>query len=60
MDAGAAFPVHDYQAFESVLSRLLEDPQLVNAAGRSARKLVQANLGAADKILGLTLDQKGT
>jgi 3-deoxy-D-manno-octulosonic-acid transferase len=57
VDAGAAFPIHDYQTFSEVLSRLLENPERVDAAGGAARKLVQANLGAAEKILDRTLDR---
>ncbi len=53
---GAAFPVHDYEAFESVLSRLLDDPVFLRSSGESAKKLVLRNLGATEKILGLTLD----
>jgi 3-deoxy-D-manno-octulosonic-acid transferase len=57
VETGAAFPVNDYEAFKSLLSSLLDDPQRMNTAGAEARRLVQANLGAAEKILGLTLDQ---
>jgi 3-deoxy-D-manno-octulosonic-acid transferase len=54
---GAAFPVHDYEAFESILSSLLDDPEFLSTSGESARNLVLANLGATEKILELTLDQ---
>jgi len=53
----AAFPVHDYTAFDSVLSNLLDDPLLLSTSGESARKLVLENLGATEQILDLTLDQ---
>jgi 3-deoxy-D-manno-octulosonic-acid transferase len=53
----AAFPVHDYTAFDSVLSNLLDDPLLLSASGESAKQLVMANLGATEQILDLTLDQ---
>jgi 3-deoxy-D-manno-octulosonic-acid transferase len=55
--AQAAFPVHDYAAFDSVLSRLLDDPLFQNSSGGSARKLVLDNLGATEQILDLTMDQ---
>jgi 3-deoxy-D-manno-octulosonic-acid transferase len=53
----AAFPVHDYTAFDSVLSNLLDDPLLLSASGESAKQLVMTNLGATEQILDLTLDQ---
>jgi 3-deoxy-D-manno-octulosonic-acid transferase len=54
----AAFPVHNFDEFEPVLSGLLDDPQKLSTAGNSARTLVQANLGATEKILNLTLKQQ--
>lgn len=53
----AAFPVHDYAAFKSVLSNLLDDPLFLKTSGESARKVVLNNLGATEQILDLTLDQ---
>jgi 3-deoxy-D-manno-octulosonic-acid transferase len=54
--AEAAFPVYDYAAFDSALSRLLDDPQFLSSSGESARKLVLDNLGATEQILDLTMD----
>jgi 3-deoxy-D-manno-octulosonic-acid transferase len=55
--AGAAFPIDDYAAFESVISGLLNDPQQLSRAGGAASSLVLANLGATETILDLTLGQ---
>jgi len=52
----AAFPIHDYASFDTVLTNLLDDPQFLRTSGESARKLVLDNLGATEQILDLTLD----
>ncbi|MCK5465154.1 MAG: 3-deoxy-D-manno-octulosonic acid transferase, partial [Bacteroidales bacterium] len=53
----AAFSIHDYASFDSVLSNLLDDPLLLSDSGESAKKLVLDNLGATKQILDLTRDQ---
>ena len=53
----AAFSIHDYASFDSVLSNLLDDPLLLSDSGDSAKKLVLDNLGATEQILDLTRDQ---
>jgi 3-deoxy-D-manno-octulosonic-acid transferase len=58
--AGAAFPVGDYAAFESVLSGLLDNANQLRKAGDAAAALVMANLGATDQILDLTLGHPGS
>jgi 3-deoxy-D-manno-octulosonic-acid transferase len=53
----AAFPVHDYGSFESILNNLLDDQVFLKTSGESAKKLVLDNLGATEQILDLTLKQ---
>ncbi len=57
VSTNAAFPVHDYEGFEAILSGLLDNPVSIENSGQSARKLVQFNLGATEQILDRTLNQ---
>ncbi len=44
---GGAFCVHSAEALENTLARLLKDPLAAERAGRRARRVVEANRGAA-------------
>lgn len=54
----AAFPVSGYREFESVMTRLIQDPALLKKHGDSAGEYVKSMLGASRRIVDYTLQRK--
>ena len=49
--AGAGFPVGDYNGLNTTLSSLLSNPEKLAAAGATAARYVESNLGATERIV---------
>ena len=55
VQAGAAFPVHDYAELKEILNRLFKDPEMLKTSGKIARDYVSSKLGASRLIVNSTL-----
>lgn len=55
VQAGAAFPVHDYAELKEILNRLFKDPEMLKTSGKIASDYVSSKLGASRLIVNSTL-----
>ena len=49
MDCGGAFEYTDFPSFDRIISRLIENPDALNEAGRRAKEYIQTHVGATQK-----------
>ncbi|MFR9165472.1 MAG: 3-deoxy-D-manno-octulosonic acid transferase [Dysgonomonas sp.] len=51
IESGGGYPIHDYDAFRSLMDEFLQHDDVLSDAGHKAGQYVQSNAGVADRIM---------
>ena len=55
VEAGAGYPIDDYETLRSSLNRFAGDPEMLLSSGKAARDYIISKTGATSSIVGTTL-----